>query len=271
MFKKFNFIIILALVVLLFIPTYVSAFGQSKYEYHHIFPRAHFGSIGDDSVIKLREFEHKWLHFTKGALVKTDAPRNKRGFDGDWNKVNISASYKSKSIKDWLWSGNYESGITAYGNRNGALIAGKRILSYKILTRDYDDRGISGLLVTKFDGASNILYNVSYLLSIPSKAISFFKFAMNDPNIYTEGKLITDFKKIYLMIWGTFQLVFGFFASIIMLYISPFIGFLAHPLQTIANLTISLSDPIHTNIIASLWGLVLAIAEPLLNLFFWTV
>ena len=52
------------------------AYGNSEYEFNHIYPRANdkYGSVGDPYTIEIKEFEHRWLH-------------NSGGFDSDWNKV----------------------------------------------------------------------------------------------------------------------------------------------------------------------------------------
>lgn len=208
------------------------AFGSSKYEYHHIYPRAIFEALGntdalalaDSTVVRLREFEHHWVHFNPGVFVR-------RGFDRQWNRL-----HAEKLIRD-------DGRLTPYARRHAALIAGSNIFSYRIVTRNYRTRKFSGFMAMHFDGVTNLLYNLSYLVSSPSKAIAYVKWVFSNPVIYKDG-LLASFPKIYLLVWGAVQLVWGLLASSVMLVLGTLIGTIIHPIQTLTAIGSLIMVPI---------------------------
>lgn len=98
------------------------------------------------------------------------------------------------------------------------------------------------------DGVSGLIYNVTYIASIPAKALTGLR--SSDGVFGYVGDLI--------------KLLLGAIAAIIGIFAATILNTLCHPLQTIANLTIGLfyfdsgwfSYVFSTNFIASLWDLV---------------
>ena len=121
-------------------------------------------------------------------------------------------------------------------NRKLALAMARGLWSYKFSNYFY------------IDGVSGLIYNVTYLASVPAKVLA--------------GLRSSD--GIFGYIGDLAKLLFGAIAAIIGIFVVPVLNTLCHPLQTIANLTIGLfyfdsgwfSYVFSTNFIASLWDLV---------------
>lgn len=143
-------------------------------------------------------------------------------------------------------SKDYES---ASAMRDIALAYGRGTIEYTILLRDADGGPkFPYLFATQFDAVSNMLYNISYIFSIPSKFVYAFK-ANVAPTWYIVGPLYIAFSAA----WGVLGVA-------IMIIPSIFIGFLCHPINSLLNLSIY----IFASLYDLFWGAILA---PLLDTF----
>jgi len=211
----------------------------SLYEFHHVFPQEHFGNSGNGVTVKMHNYEHyRWVH-------------QYSNFNADWKDYKESASLSDK--------------LDAYERREAAFIAGANFISYRWLAYDFDERGVNWskpLFAMHFDGVSNLIYNISYITSIPYKLIHFTIMCI---------KSIGDFGfgySLLMFIWMIFQLAYGVVSSCIMLVLGTIIGTLWHPLQTLGNLTINIMHPIRCNIIATILELIGAFFRPIVRIFF---
>ncbi|NCU33012.1 MAG: hypothetical protein EOM23_08805 [Candidatus Moranbacteria bacterium] len=138
-------------------------------------------------------------------------------------------------------------GFDSHFNRKIAILSGKSMVKYIFFT--YDGRSgeradfPDGLYATHFDGLSNVLYNISYLFSMPAKLLH-GSFAVLAPTEEKERSRLADWLDLLL------TLFIGYFLAFIMLPIGALIGTVFHPLQTLANLTFV---SIKINILASFW------------------
>ena len=154
---------------------------------------------------------------------------------------------------------------SAYYNRKMALFFGKSSIPYLFFNYSPDTGERKAfpysLVSTSFDGVSNVLYNISYLASIPAKLLhgSFSLFPSE-----TTAKIVgIDDETFGISEWFDMLLsvLAGFFIALIMMPLGFMIGLLFHPFQTFANL-VFLS--MNTNIFTSVWDLVVgAIILPL--------
>jgi hypothetical protein len=206
--------------------------GGERYQYHHSFPQAHFGKTDAANTATIRT---KLLdHDGQGGYT-----HNVYDADAHW-KAAILSSDKDKLALEF----------SAYYKRKAALIAGRGTISYGLIAYDHEKRdkelrlGESGeigaqvafippeptlLWAVRFDGVSNLLYNVSYIFSIPAKLM--------------HGTRLVCFNSNYGWsdwCWLLGQLVVGFFLACIMLFFGTAIGTICHPWETLGNLTINL-------------------------------
>ncbi len=140
---------------------------------------------------------------------------------------------------------------SAWAKRKSALLTGRCKFSYDITS------------LWRFDGVSALIYNTSYLFSVPRKALTAV-LCMDGLQGYLESLII---------------LIIGACASIISLVAGTIVCFICHPIETLANLTVGLfcldngywTYVLHTNLLASLWDLIWgAIIYPILQIFvFW--
>lgn len=132
-----------------------------------------------------------------------------------------------------LWNHFTDS---AWAKRKSALLLGRCKFTY------------DGSCYFNMDGVSALIYNVSYLFSIPRKALTSLR--------------CMDGLAGYLA--GLVGLVIGLVLSLIGIVLASLVGIVCHPLETLANLTAGLfyfgsgwwTYVTHTNFIASLWDLV---------------
>lgn len=121
-------------------------------------------------------------------------------------------------------------------NRKLALAMARGLWSYKFPNYFY------------MDGVSGLIYNVTYLASVPAKALA--------------GLRSSD--GIFGYVGDLLKLLLGAIAAIIGIFAATIFNTICHPFQTIANLTIGLlyfdsgwwTYVTHTNIFASLWDLI---------------
>lgn len=255
----------------------VYSFGVSKYEYHHIYPKQYFDNEDfvnsldiseyvDKRVIKLREFEHFWIHYSPETLIDSGSTKYEKGFDGDWEKVNHDKTIKPTGVIIPIFTTRFA--VTPYTKRKTAIILGSRLISYRIVTYDYDSHKVKGLLSGEFDLVSNLLYNTAYITAIPAKAISFGKFILQDRPVFKSG-LLSVFGKFYLWAWLIIQLIWGFICAMVMLLVGTILGFLCHPLDSLGGLLFSFHDLFTTNLITSCYDFGVALLKPLINIFYW--
>ena len=83
----FQRILLLFLIIFTFGSSLVMAYGKSEYEYQHIYPRQYFQSLGDPYTFKVKEFEHRWIHVSKG-------------YDNDWKDVKENTPWISRILGD---------------------------------------------------------------------------------------------------------------------------------------------------------------------------
>lgn len=254
--------------LLVFISLLISGCGSrgpspQKYQYHHYFPQSYFGSGENNSdTVALNPYDHS----------------NRGGYNhGIFNDL---AKWRSLEAAG---APIYEQ--NAFSKRKAALFLGRGVIDYCFGNYDYvGQRYESGgfltggsysyyptkkplfLICMKFDAVSNLLYNVSYIFSIPAKLIHSTKVA--------DG--IMDYIGIVI------SLAFGTLMSVVMISVGTIVGFICHPFESLANLIvgfdISLSADFiknlldtnyiyHVNLIYSLvdllWG---AIVLPLLEI-----
>lgn len=271
--KSKTLLLLMLLIIFLTISSSVLAYGNSEYEYHHIFPRQYFNSLGDNSTFKLKEYEHRWIH-------------NSGGFDKDWEEAVDGVSIFPEWIKDpetELYSdSNIKDNIKIYSKRKAAMIAGSRFVSYHFLVYDYNSFKKGGgkkinkpgmFLSFHLDGVSNLLYNLSYITSIPAKTLHFtLEIFKRSTGIFNGRRSKYGlWKGIKMFVWMTISEVIGFFSATIMLWLGTIIGAIFHPLETLSGILISITDPILTNILMSLVDLAVSVVKPLINILFWTV
>lgn len=225
----------------------VYAFGTSVYESHHIFPQRYFGHLGDDSCFQLTEYEHRWIEMSGG-------------YKNDWEKYDgFTVSFKN------------DEGITNYGVRCAALIAGSRILSYHLFTVNHNmsigngAREISGLLAAKLDIWSNLMYNISYIVGTPGKLIHFWMYALPKHTGFYGDPTVAE-----LIIWSLKEAILGIIQAIIMLFVGSLIGLIMNPLWSLGGLLFSLTTPIRVNLFSTILWLVGAILIPITQIFFWS-
>lgn len=138
---------------------------------------------------------------------------------------------------------------SASGMRDIALAYGRGTIEYTVLIRSLNgDVKFPYLFATQFDAVSNVLYNISYLFSIPSKFVYAFRGNI-DGGWYITGPLFL----IFAFAWGSL-------AVMIMIVPSFIIGFIFHPINSILNLTIYIFGSLYD----LFWG---AILSPLLDTF----
>lgn len=232
---------------------------RSEVDYHHIYPQQYFKSVGHPYTFELKTYDHIWLH-------------SSGGFDNDWEKVADNVPFI------WKMFGNPqiadEDAVTMYSKRNAALITGSRIISYTIFTYDYRNKGKSGLLAMHFDGVSNALYNVSYIMSIPAKFVHF------SLECFKRGTgMFNGNRKVYgiavattMFLWMLWTLFSGLLLAIVGLFIGTLIGIVCHPFQTLGNLIFSangISDAFMNNLLVSLFDMACAVIKPLWQILFW--
>ena len=160
----------------------------------------------------------------------------------------------------------YRDKDSAFCKRKSAFEIATYLYDYKLL--NYSGDGLSGnfLLAMRWDAASNFSYNLMSLCHIPRKIIisprvsySFFHWISNLITIIIDACL-----------------------ALIMLFVGPVIGFICHPFESLANLTVGLlyfteygmeqywTYVKHVNLIASIWDILKGCFMMLLNaLFFW--
>lgn len=124
----------------------------------------------------------------------------------------------------------------AFEKREGALGLARGFFTYKFYNYCH------------MDGISALIYNLAYLVSVPNKLL--------------RGIRCSD------GVWGYLcdvcKLIFGAIAALIGLVLATIAGFIFHPWQSLANLTIGLfysgdnwwSYVCNTNLLASLWDVV---------------
>ena len=160
----------------------------------------------------------------------------------------------------------YRDKDSAFCKRKSAFEIAAYLYDYKLL--NYSGNGLSGnfLLAMRWDAATNFLYNLLSLCHIPRKIIisprvsySFFHWISNIITIIIDGCL-----------------------ALIMLFVGPVIGFICHPWESLANLTIGIlyfseygteqywSYIKSVNLIATAWDVLKGCFLMLFNaLFFW--
>ena len=226
------------------IPT--DLYGRAQFEYHHIFPQEYFGSSGNKVTVRMRGFEHySWGHV-------------KSNFDKDWEKLHDSIEIL-----------NTKNEINGYTEKKAAFIAGANLISYRWLAYDYDNKSVTFpkfLYSMHFDAVSNVIYNVSYIFSVPYKLIRFpilvFSQMFKGENSWSFGLCLKE------VIWMIMQLAFGLVSAVFMLVPGFLIGFIFHPLQSLGNILINPLHPIKCNLIASVWDLAMAVIRPIIRIFF---
>lgn len=132
-----------------------------------------------------------------------------------------------------LW--NYYTD-SAWAKRKSALLLGRCKFTY------------DGSCYFKMDGVSALIYNISYLFSIPRKALTSLR-CMDGITGYLAGLV---------------GLIIGLVLSIIGAIVATILGIVCHPIETLANLTAGVfyfgprwwTYVVHTNFIASLWDLI---------------
>lgn len=251
--KKLLTILFLVCVSLVVLPIEkVYAFGGSEYEVHHIFPREHFAILGDQYCFKLTENEHKWVTFGKG-------------FHEDWKRVTVP------SLSDGLIKGDIlekDSGISNYAQRQAAIIAGMRILSYHTFMVNYNnaDRNSdqvidnSHFVATTFDFWGNLYYNLAYIVSLPAKMIHYLLYAVQNG-----GLMVAVFE----IPWVLKEAVLGLGLSLIMLIIGPVIGFLCHPAWSIGGFLVSNYNWYYVNLLTSIFDILYCIVKGIWIILFW--
>jgi len=202
--------------------------GGSQYQYHHVFPQTLFGETSADNSATIRT---KLLdHYGGGGYTH-------EVYDSlaHWEEVKLGSDENTKPLP-----------FSAYYKRKAALITGRSTISYGLVAynhnyRDYELNfmGIAKFIppkptilwATQYDGVSNILYNVSYIFSIPAKLI--------------HGTILAIKKEHYGFsdwVWMLSQLIVGLVLAIVMLFLGTVIGIVCHPFETLSNLTVNLVD-----------------------------
>lgn len=259
LFKKRSLIIgIFALIILTISGCGSDGSAPQRYQYHHYFPQSYFGGgVENSDTVALDEYDHSgrggYTHSTFNDLSK-------------WRSLLDS---NQKEIGPLLATQN------AFSKRKSALFLGRGVIDYCFVNYNFNgDKYVSGglfrdkhsyrptmkpmfLICMKYDSASNILYNVSYIFSIPAKLIHGVKVANG----------IDDYLKIVL------HLAWGGILAVAMLAIGTVAGFLCHPFESFANFFVgtnfsSIDYSYHVNLVYYLvdlfWG---AMISPLLDIF----
>lgn len=195
----------------------ISSFAEG-YEYHHIFPRQYFSNQGDNITFQLRYVDHRFVHSKYSSFNS------------------LTSSY--------FW-GYDDLSINSRNKRKVAIAAGRGIPSYGLATYSYNNRSLSFpfLLCFSFDGVSNVLYNLSYILSIPNKLI-----------YATIFYLSKDYGGLWELIILYLNLAFGLCAALFLIVFGFFTGLICHPLETLANLTINLFGTIWDLFVGAIIG-----------------
>lgn len=256
-FKICNKFILLVIFILTLVASTAHGYGNSEYEYQHIYPQQYFNRAGDSYTFKLKEYEHRWVHVSGG-------------YDSDWEAVDEKIPFLAK-----LFGINYlkddDGSVSLFAKKNAAIIAGARHITYAFVLYDYRSRDITMLTAMHFDGVSNILYNGTYILSIPAKIIHFTS------ECFKRGTgLFNGDKSVYglaaagwMFLWMLWETIIGLIFAIVMIPVGAIIGTLCHPFQTLANLTISFSDPFTNNILSTALYTLFAVLKSIIIIFFW--
>lgn len=153
---------------------------------------------------------------------------------------------------------------SAFCKRRAAMELSTYLYTYKLLNYDSDGLSWNFLIAMRLDALSNLNYNLSFLFGVPWRiivsprvSISFFDWI---------GNIIV--------------ILFDFFLGVFMIVVGPFIGFICHPFESLANLTIGFAYipqygweqykfyVSNVNLIASVWDLILMLYWDILRTFF---
>ncbi|TYT75229.1 hypothetical protein [Desulfobotulus mexicanus] len=219
-------------------------------QYHHYFPQSFFGSgQNNQDSVALKKIDH----FNRGG----------------YNHAIF------KDLNEWAKLSNKGAPLNehnAFTKRKAAIFLGRGVISYQFANFNYTEKKekcysffcVPGkpyvkpefLIAMKFDAVSNVLYNVSYIFSVPAKIIHSTRVA--------EGPI--EWMKTIVL------LLFSGFIAFFMIFIGAIIGFICHPFQSLANLLISLDGGYQTHLLYSLldlfWNAILLSLWDIIYLFF---
>ena len=235
------------------------------------------GCADKEELARAQEMDDQYLYVTSGIMS-----RSPKGNKADWlyfeYTVNHSCDYlynraNPESEVEKLYNAGAKPEDVAAIYRSGGFVqhGDPEDLSYArcgFYCADYQDSAFNkrnaALLWSRcefsydfgnyynLDGVSGLIYNVSYIFSVPCKLLRYLKCA--------DG--------ILGYFWGVCQLLLGTLFAIIGVVVAPIFNTLCHPIETLANLTIGFAyfdSPysrhwfkcvLNTNIIASLWDLI---------------
>ena len=161
----------------------------------------------------------------------------------------------------------YRDKDSAYCKRKASGELALYLYTYKLLNYDNDD-GLSRnfLVAMRMDALSNLNYNLTFLCGVLWRIII-------SPRVSTS---------FFDWIGNIIVILFDFCLGVVMLAVGPFIGFICHPFESLANLTVGFTYfpeygweqykayVTHVNLIASAWDMIRFLYVILLRtLLFW--
>lgn len=226
-FKKHFFIIgLLALISLLISGCGNRGSAPQRYQYHHYFPQSYFGGgIENSDTVALDTYDHSGRGGYNHSIFN------------DLDQWRSLRELNPEKMDRLLSTHN------ALAKRKSALFLGRGVIDYCLVNYDYNGKIYESggffterysyrpvmkplfLICMKFDAVSNVLYNVSYIFSIPAKLIHGTKVSNG----------IGDYTGIVL------QLAIGGTLASIMIPAGFTIGFICHPFESLANMFVGFS------------------------------
>lgn len=226
--------------------------------YFHIYPQDYYGYRGSDYLLKIPEYEYYWI-FSSG------------GYEKDWKNA-----LEDVPGKAFLYSNSIvfsDGKPSLYSKKNAALITGSRLISYNLFLYDSQTGERDWLLATHFDGVSNVLYNVTYLMAIPAKVIHFIfaSFKMGAIVFMAEGTAAGLQTIAGALLWMVWETVIGGILAFFMIVPSFIIGAIFHPFQTLGMLFVSFgnNDTEINNLVSSIWYFIKAFFHSIWIIFSW--
>lgn len=211
-------------------------------------------------MVRLGEAEAGWI-------------KRSEGYRSDWAKEQPSRCFDGQHLN-------------AFGKRRSAMILGSRLYSYQMFMYHPDTResglleqlfaaftqskdepedyellrpktAFKGFLPLEYDGISNLIYNTAYISSIPAKVVhSTWDAIVMCGVAVLAGQAPATIDIMVGVLIAYLQMILGFVMAVLMLVFGTVLGTIAHPFQTLSNLT-------------GIFDLIGAVLKPLVNIIFW--
>lgn len=174
-----------------------SGSSHNKFSYQCVFPKEYFVSVNCNASFQLADYDYRYIHSEYSP------------FEEIWKGSDVSES------------------VSAADRRKASLAAGSGIISYGFLSGNCKTNEVTSpyLWATQTDGVSNVLYNVSYIMSAPAKLI------------HGTRAMIEDNFKLTRFLLMVLQIVFFSLFACLMIIPSAIAGTFFYPEETLQNLS----------------------------------